>query len=443
MIAQASPALIVIFGITGDLSKRKLLPALINLTNDNLLHPETKIIGVTRQDIGVADILGKKPGKLGKIFSLMPMDLTSQRSYVDLKSHLDSIEVKSKVGYRRLYYLSIPPAVFDEVVGFMGKAGLQEIFSGGDRPALLVEKPFGYDLESAQELIKCTRRYFEETQVYRIDHYLAKEMAQNILDFRFGNPLFAGVWNGRHINKIVITAHEKIGIEGRVNFYEQTGALRDLIQSHLLQLMALVAMEKPRVMDSGHIHTQRLNLLESIMPTMPYNVAKETLRGQYNTYQTEVGTKSTVTETYAAVKLYIDNERWEGVPFVLRTGKQTGEKNTSVDIFFGNNVLTLRLQPSEGIAMNLNVKRPGHGRELAEAEMDFSYERSFSGHNLPDAYERVLLDAVRGDRTLFASSEEVLSAWRIVQPILDEWSKDSDDMIVYKNGQPPEVSQEA
>ncbi len=450
---ESPPSIIVIFGVTGDLARRKLLPALYHLTRDNLLHPETRIIGITRQKLTVDEVLQPlskyvvshartSPAawrRFTESFQLLPVDLADPAGYKHLKSHLDKINKTA----RRLYYLSIPPAVVDEVISLMSQAGLHRAVKGSELPAVMVEKPFGYDLESAKSLIRSTRRHFDEKQIYRIDHYLAKEMAQNILDVRFTNPLLLGVWNHEHISKVVITAHETIGIEGRTNFYEQTGALRDLIQSHLLQLLALTAMEPPRVQDSAHIHSQRLKLLSSILPPQPYEVARNAFRGQYADYKRETGLPRSYNETYAAIKLFIPNERWKGVPFILRTGKATHEKDTSIAVHFGANsfanVLTLRLQPDEGVNLNLMVKQPGHGHSSGVADMDFSYSRSFAGHSLPEAYERVLLDAIRGDRTLFATSSEVLAAWRIIQPVLNEWSKSGSGLKVYPSGRPPEL----
>lgn len=451
---NGAPVLIVIFGITGDLAKRKLLPALYHLMRDNLLHPDTQIIGVTRQKLTKKDILAPlvtyvqsharpSPAALRRFkqsFHVQLLDLADVRDYRKLKQYLTELERQKPQPYRRLYYLSIPPTVFDEVVEFIGRAGLQKPAGPAKLlPALLVEKPFGYDLSSAREFIRATRRYFTERQLYRIDHYLAKEMAQNILDFRFYNPLFATIWDNRHISKVVISAFEQIGIENRARFYEQTGALRDLIQSHLLQLMSLVTMEKPRIMDSAHLHSQRLRLLRAVVPPAPYNVPELARRAQYEGYRREVGRPRSRIETYAQLQLAIDNDRWRGVPFLLRTGKAMDKKLTSVDIYFGKdkqtqNVLTLQLQPQERVNLGVYIKSPGHGHETTRTEMFFSYNQAFKAQAPPDAYERVLVDAINGDQTLFASSDEVLAAWRIVQPVLDEWVKSSRDLKIYTKG---------
>lgn len=435
----ADPALIVIFGVTGDLSKRKLLPALFNLLHDGKLHPKTQIIGVTRQKVTKSAVLAslrpKQRTELARAFKLMSIDLADAADYRVLKRGLDEIEKKAGLSYQRLYYLSIPPAVLDDVVKFMGLAGLN-VLPGGLVPRLLVEKPFGYDLASAEMLIYSLSKVFDETQIYRIDHYLAKEMAQNITDFRFKNALFDSVWSNRHISKVTITAYEQIGIEGRTNFYEQTGALRDLIQSHLLQLMALTAMEKPKPGDATGVHAARLRLLKSVRAPLPYEVVQHARRGQYRTYEQEIGSKSN-TETYAALRLFIQNDRWQGVPFVLQTGKHMAEKTTKIELAFGRdshqNRLEIRLQPDDAVVMDVRVKRPGHDHVVVPSMMDFNYRRSFVSHPAAEAYEKVLLDAAYGDQTLFAGSREVLETWRIVQPVLDEWGKSASDLLIYKN----------
>lgn len=444
---EASPAIIVIFGITGDLAKRKLLPALYHLMDNELLHPHTQIVGVTRQKLTKNDVLvplqeyaatQKKPSTASRrfkdAFHLLQIDIARPGDYEELGLYLSRLEKKFDHPYQRLFYLSIPPAVFDEVVSMMGHAGLHKPFKAGPKPALLIEKPFGYDLESAKKLIKSAREYFDESQLYRIDHYLAKEMAMNILAFRQNNPLFAAVWDAKQVEEVIITAYESIGIEGRAQFYEQTGALRDLIQSHLLQMLCLVAMEVPRQLDSDIIHKKRIELLHQIKPLQPFEVPRETVRGQYAGYRDEVQNAHSGVETYAAMRLFIESDRWHNVPFILRTGKALNTKRTDIEIHFDKNILTLRLQPHESISITIMHKRPGHGYEASEAEMDFSYERSYPGLTPPEAYERVLLDAINQDQTLFVTSEEVLTSWKIVEPILQEWAKSTDSLQVYQPG---------
>lgn len=448
------PAVIVIFGITGDLAKRKLLPALYRLHRDDLLPPGTQIIGVTRQNLSKTDVLapldrytrsrtqasGGSYARFRRSFHLQQMNMADSSDYAHLLAKIEGLEQKQGSACQRLYYLSIPPSVFDEVIAFMGKNGLHKATAKGHPlPALLIEKPFGYDFASAEGLVKATKRYFKENQIYRIDHYLAKEMAQNVLDFRFHNPLFSSVWGGRYISRVEISATEAIGIENRANFYEQTGALRDLIQSHLLQLLTLIATERPKSLSSSaDVHNERLKVLRSVSIPKAYEVADIAVRGQYRGYQDDVNNLRSQVETFAALKLEINNPRWKGVPFVLKTGKALNRKSTKIDIWFGegerHNRLTMQLQPNEGVYLELQVKRPGFEHFTERIQMDFGYDRAFPGITSPEAYERVLLDAVRQDQTLFASSEEVLCQWRIIEPVLHEWAKSAGGLALYEPG---------
>ncbi|MDQ3123225.1 MAG: glucose-6-phosphate dehydrogenase [bacterium] len=446
------PALIVIFGITGDLAQRKLMPALTNLVTGETLHPDTQIIGVTRQKLTKKEVLKqftessthKNIQSLHKNFHVLSFDLSQLDSYISLKNYLDEIETTKKLSFQRLYYLSIPPSIFDDMVGLMGQAGLHKsLRSSAHKPAILVEKPFGYDLESAKRLIKSANKHFDETQVFRIDHYLAKETVQNILTFRSSNPIFDSIWDNQHVQSITITAFEAIGIEGRTNFYEQTGALRDLLQSHLLQLLSVVAMDLPKKTDSTNVHHAKLQLLQSVLTIEPDEVKQLSSRGQYQSFRQEVQNEDSQTETYAAVRLEIDNHRWQGVPIILRTGKAMAAKLTEVSIIFkhsrslGNdevNNLSIRIQPNEAIELDLRVKKPGYTHELQTASMEFTYQKAFEGKAQPDAYERVLVDAIKGDHTLFATGEEVIETWRIVNNVISEWAKNNTDLTIYPNG---------
>jgi glucose-6-phosphate 1-dehydrogenase len=455
---KLEPAIIVIFGITGDLSTRYLLPALYHLFKDNLLHEETEIIGVSRRDVSVDDLLNTTelcvleddkvcdPAALKRMreaLSMFKMDLANGNDYDNLRNHLNALEDKHGVCMNRLYYLSIPPGVYRPIVALLGNHGLNQSCQHGNAATrLLVEKPFGYDLASARELIAETGEHFNEEQIFRIDHYLAKETVQNILTFRFHNPVFEAVWDKDNVERIDIVASEKIGVEGRAAFYEQTGALRDFVQSHLLQLLAATTMEKPENMGSSAIHKVRLKLLESVEPVPADKVAERTIRGQYDGYREEVGIPHSTVETYATLQLFIDNERWRGVPMRISTGKALNERNTEINVIFRQpddgkhtNMLTFSIQPSEGIGINLCVKRPGFDDQIETAGMDFSYERSFmdkQGH--PSAYERVLVDAVRGDHTLFATSDEVLASWRILECVVEAWSMSAEGLRAYQKG---------
>jgi glucose-6-phosphate 1-dehydrogenase len=451
-----NPAMLVIFGITGDLARRKLLPGLYNLARYDLLPKPFRIVGVTRSGLGMEELLGKiKQGveasgetcdqttleRLSQLFEIHTMDLLDLEAYRQLGERLDAIETEAGMCLNRLFYLAIPSQTFTPVVELLGKSGLNKTCQHDVPVRLLIEKPFGYDLESAHELINELAKYFTEDQLYRIDHYLAKETAQNILVFRFQNPLFKLVWHRDCVKAIMLTAAETIDIEGRSTFYEQTGALRDFVQSHLLQLLALTTMEEPAKLEAGAIHEQKLALLQAITPIAPDKVASQAIRGQYQGYPGEVQNPHSTVETYAALRLEINNDRWRGVPVLLRTGKALADKVVEITLLFTDdsdisidNTLTIRIQPNEGIALQLLAKKPGLTSEVEPVHMEFCYKRSFMGGNQPDAYERVLIDALRGDKTLFATSDEVLASWRILQNVITEWVKNDTGLLPYAKG---------
>ncbi len=453
---KLEPAIIVIFGITGDLAQRKLLPALYHLMKDDLLDPKTVILGVSRRKVTKQELLDDvelcvnevdkicDPAavkKIGRAIQMHTMDVTKPADYDTLHKKLDAIEDSEGVCMNRLYYLSIPPQVFGPIVRFMGEQAMNlSCQHGVASTRLLIEKPFGYDLESAKLLIEDTSQHFSEEQLFRIDHYLAKETVQDILQFRFANPIFAPIWNHKNIDSIMIRAVEKIGIENRVNFYEQTGALRDFIPNHLLQLLALVTMELPSKLESGQIHKKKEQLFNQIEPMPPNTIASRAVRGQYDRYTRKVKKPKSITETYASLELYIDNPRWKQIPVKLITGKALSQKRTDITLQFRTdkngeyNRLTFRIQPDEGIELRLKVKKPGFTQNTQTALMDFDYEKTFDNHGHPDAYERVLVDAVKGDHTLFATAEEVLAGWRIVQSVIDAWAKDGRSLKLYAKG---------
>jgi glucose-6-phosphate 1-dehydrogenase len=449
------PAIIVIFGITGDLSQRYLLPSLYHLFQEQLLHKDTQIVGLTRQAMDTNELFANvelcinetdnicDPVAIKAIrehTELLQFDPNVKENYDTLLARLNSIEADHGVCMNRLYYLSIPPQVFETTVNNLGAAGLNKSCQHGTaKTRVLVEKPFGYDLASAEELVANTAAVFKEEQIFRIDHYVAKETVQNILVFRSQNPIFASIWDHTHVEDITITASEKIGIEGRANFYEGVGAVRDFIQSHLMQLLAIVTMELPEDLSSSDaIHSAKQALLKAISPADP----AEAVRGQYETYKEEVKNPDSTTETFASIGLHIDDERWQGVPVRITTGKALEERRTEISITFTNpndassatNLLTFRIQPNEGIHLQLRVKKPSFAQELQEATMDFNYQQTFGiDSNHPSAYERVLVDAVRGDRTLFATSDEVILSWRVLQPVIAAWKDNDTDMKVYAN----------
>lgn len=437
--------LLVIFGITGDLSRRYLLPALSDLAAQNLLPEHFEIIGTTRRHVTAEDVLGQvgseAAAQLAGRLRIVQMDPTVEADYHSLKTTLDRIEDDRGVCLNRLFYLSIPPSTYGPVVDLLGASRLNTGCQHGEADSrIMIEKPFGYDHQSARELIARIKHTFEESQIYRIDHYLAKETAQNILVFRFANPIFEAVWDTGSIQDITITASETIGVEGRAAFYESTGALRDFVQNHLLQLLAITTMEKPRVLDSEHIHEEKLKLLKSIPKIKPNEVTEVSTRGQYRGYAEEVGNPDTPTETFARLKLRIDNERWKDVNLTLQTGKRLDQRSTHIVITFAKeagsaaNTLCFRIQPDEGIDIDLQAKKPGLNNQTEQVEMAFSYAESFGLKSQPNAYERVLMDGIRGDQTLFATSDEVITSWEIVENVVQEWSKNDSGLIVYEPG---------
>lgn len=448
------PLALAIFGITGDLAQRKLLPALYHLAQNGELPERFRIVGISRRSVSLDDVYGRLADFIGDDFDdtiagllkdhteMRQMDLLDRQQYVDLLERLQTVENELGEGGSRLYYLSIPSQAFTPIIRLLGETGHAEPMPGGaDAPRLLIEKPFGYDLQSARELIEVMGEHFGEGQVYRIDHYVAKETVQNILIFRFQNPLFESIWNNKHIDRLSIVAHEQLDIEGRADFYEQTGALRDLIQSHLLQLLAITTMGRPAKLDSEDIHTQKQDLLEAIRPIAADEVADMALRGQYDGYRQEVGNEDSLTETFASLQLWIDNEQWTGVPVLLETGKALNEKRTEITICFRQpddqpgeqNKLVFRIQPHEGITLHLQVKRPGIKNITDGADMDFDYSQAFDIRPA-EAYERVIVDAIRGDQTLFATSAEVIRSWEIVEQVLDRWSRSADGLHTYGKG---------
>lgn len=446
------PAIIVIFGITGDLAQRKLLPALYHLFKDELLDERTVILGITRRDVSAEELLDNvelcvneidkvcDPVALKKVRSAVRMHQMSQTDpaeYRELLHIMNTIEEEKGVCMSRLYYLSIPPQMFEPIVRNLGEQGLNKSCQHGNADTrLLVEKPFGYDLKSARELIEETGTWFREDQLFRIDHYLAKDTVQQILEFRRSDSAVENIWNNRHVTGITITAYEKIDIEGRATFYEEVGALRDFVQSHLLQLLAVVTMDLPDNMDSGTVHASRLKLLESISPITGEDVASQTARGQYEGYREEVGNPSSSTETFASVTVRIDTPRWSDVPMTLQTGKAMAEKRTDVRLNFvdGSTQLVISIQPDLGISLvESDVVSADISRlEPVIAAFNDAHPPSPTGH--PDAYERVLIDAVRGDHTLFTTSDEVMAAWKVVTGVIEAWSSDSQKLTIYPKG---------
>ncbi|HAQ02499.1 hypothetical protein A2467_02910 [Candidatus Nomurabacteria bacterium RIFOXYC2_FULL_36_8] len=431
------PTILIIIGISGDLSKRKLLPAIGQIAMTGMIPSNFRIIGVTRQsDINLENLLKHTVNKdyLLKSTEMFEMNLLREEDYRKLRIRLEEIEREFGTSAQYLFYLSVPPNTSKSIIEFLGKEG----FAEKDNTKLLLEKPFGINLESATELVEHIDKYFKREQIYRIDHYLAKETAQNIIVFREGNSLFKKTWNKDFIDKIEIVVSEEIGIEGRANFYEQTGALRDLIQSHLLQLLALTLMDIP---EEGHIEevpNLRYEALRQIsIPSVP-SLSAHVKRGQYHGYREEVQNPHSMVETFASIDLVSSDPKWQGVKINLTTGKALKDKFTEIKILYRkdndreSNELLLRLQPDEGISFSVWAKRPGYEHQVSRHALNFSFKDHYTA--LPEAYEQVLFNAINGDHSLFSTSEEVIETWRILDGLQKAWSTSTYDLIIYKKG---------
>ena len=460
----APPCAIVIFGASGDLTARKLIPALYNLALDNLLPMDFAVVGVARHPESTEEFRQHLRSAVERFsrttplnapvwesfaesISLLNGDPNNPATYEMLRNRLAEIDGQRGTGGNRLYYLATPPSLFPAIVGRLGESGL----NSGGRPGvfarIVVEKPFGRDLASASDLNRQIYESFDEKQLFRIDHYLGKETVQNILAFRFANRLWEPVWNSQHVDHVQITVAESIGVEGRGSYYEESGAFRDVIENHMLQLLALVAMEPPAGFQSEGVRDETAKVLRSMRPLAPRDVAEATVRGRYEEgwvdgrqvppYRAEpnVSPEST-TETFAALRLFVDNWRWAGTPFYLRHGKRMPERLTEIAVQFKPapylpfsadntaglepNLLVLRIQPDEGITLRFGAKVPGMAMQIRTANMDFLYGNSFLLPS-PDAYERLLLDCMLGDHTLFTRADSVEAAWQFAMPILEGW----------------------
>jgi glucose-6-phosphate 1-dehydrogenase len=431
------PTILIIIGVSGDLSKRKLLPAIGQIAMTGMTPEKFRIIGVTRQSgINLDNLLTFTSNKeyLNKNTELFEMDLENIDDYKKLENHLKEIEKEFDSSAQYIFYLSVPPKISKSIIELIGKSGLAK----KDNTKLLLEKPFGTDLNSAKELVSDIDKYFKSEQVYRIDHYLAKETAQNIIVFRDGNSLFKKTWNKNFIDKIEVTVSEEIGIEGRANFYEQTGALRDLIQSHLLQLLSLTLMDIPKDGHIDEVPSLRYEALKQISISSDPSLLVNVKRGQYKGYRDEVGNENSMTETFASIDLESSDIRWQGVKIKLTTGKALKDKFTEIKILYKkdhdheSNELILRLQPDEGISFSVWAKRPGYEHQVSRHALNFSFKDHYTA--LPEAYEQVLYNAIIGDHSLFSSSEEVLETWRILDSLQKTWATSAYDLIIYKKG---------
>ena len=458
----AEPCSVILFGASGDLAKRKVIPAMYDLTQHNSLGERYAIIGFARTpmtDESFRATIGEAAKTISEVGPIDPAkwdDFSSNlyysageygdpNSYAQLAKRLAEIDKEKKLGGNRLFYLSTPPEVYPDIVEQLGRAGLAKPANPNSWVRIIIEKPFGRDLASARELNKIVLNVFEEKQVYRIDHYLGKDTVQNLLVLRFGNGIFEPLWNRNYVDHVQITAAETLGVERRGGFYETAGALRDMIQSHVLQLTSLTAVEPPASFDATAVRNEKLKVLQSIRPFNLEMVAQSVVRGQYAPgivngqklagYRDEPGVNpNSRTETFVAMKVLIDNWRWAGVPIYLRTGKRLAKRTTEIMIQFRcaphivfrerevePNRLVLNIQPDEGISVSFGAKRPGTEMSIGNVTMNFSYREAFGGASR-SAYATLVNDCLRGDATLFDRGDSVEAAWALVDPILDVWS---------------------
>ncbi|MER7790811.1 glucose-6-phosphate dehydrogenase [Streptomyces sp. NPDC097640] len=458
----AGPSGLVIFGVTGDLSRKKLMPAVYDLANRGLLPPGFSLVGFARRDWENEDFAqvvhdavkehARTPFReevwqqLAEGFRFVPGEFSDDEAFEKLRGTIEELDKARGTGGNFAFYLSVPPKFFPSVVQQLKKHGLSSGPGDSWRRAV-IEKPFGHDLTSAQELNQVVHDVFRPGDVFRIDHYLGKETVQNILALRFANTMFEPLWNRSYVDHVQITMAEDIGIGGRAGYYDGIGAARDVIQNHLLQLLALTAMEEPSSFDATALVTEKLKALKAVK--LPKELGKHTVRGQYSHgwqggqevlgYLEEEGIDSNSnTDTYAAIKLEIDNRRWAGVPFYLRAGKRLGRRVTEIAVVFqraphspfdttdtqelGENALVIRVQPDEGVTIRFGSKVPGTSMEIRDVTMDFAYGESFT-ESSPEAYERLLLDVLLGDANLFPRHQEVEESWRILDPVEDYWDQ--------------------
>ncbi len=440
---------IVIFGASGDLTSRKLVPALYELRRKNRLPPETRIVGFSRTPLGhdvwrqrlaasTAEFLGDSfDAALWRSFAesifYQPGDVGKPDDFPPLAEFLSGME--GPAGATRVYYLSIAPQLYGPVVAQLGAAGLAHEDQSPRR--LVIEKPFGTDLATCHELNEQVHRVFSEHQIYRIDHYLGKETVQNILVLRFANSIFEPIWNRNHIDHVQITAAEDLTVGHRAAYYDSVGVLRDMFQNHLMQLTTLTAMEAPTRFEADTVRDEKVKVLRAVRIMKPEEVVTDTVRAQYRKYRDEPGVRpDSETATFAAVKLYIDNWRWQGVPFLLRSGKAMACRSTQIVIQFRqpphmmfeggprtpfeSNRLVVQVQPGEGIHLHFQTKVPDEGMRLRMTELGFNFRDQFSG-GMPEAYQRLLLDVMHGDASLFTRADEVELAWAIIDPVRRGW----------------------
>jgi glucose-6-phosphate 1-dehydrogenase len=461
--SNSHPTTIVIFGASGDLTQRKLIPALFSLFRKGRLPVNFQVVGTARTAIddnafraaaraGI-DKYAEYPFKdeeWAKFAERLFYIATESTPAPDLRPLAAQLHFMEGGAANRLYYLSTPPSIYADLIADMGEAGM--IGEGEGWRRVIIEKPFGSDLKSAQALNHAVHQTLDEKQIYRIDHYLGKETVQNMLVFRFANSIFEPIWNRNYIDHVQITVAEKVGVEHRGKFYDQVGVLRDMFQNHLLQLLTLVAMEPPASFQADAQRNERVKVLSAVRPINGKDVRDNTVRGQYLGYRNEEGVApNSQMPTYAALRLFIDNWRWHGVPFYLRSGKALKAKNTEIIIQFKRpphvmfpmppeqvltpNMLALSLQPNEGIHLRFEAKVPDTTATMRSVDMDFHYEESFGARAIPEAYERLILDALHGDAALFTRNDQIELSWALMDPIIAGWqSPHAPPLAIYEQG---------